>query len=230
MKLIFRDDKSSPEVGLREAKDLVLREKVNLLAGTVVSSVAHAVSQFAKEQKKIFIIDTSSDKAIMEENGHRYVFRATSGTRGMSYAMAYYVKDLPYTKYWIMGPDYAYGHSMGEMFVEKLKELKPGMTVLGESWPRFGTTDFTPYISAIMAAKPDAIYSSVWGADWVAWLKQAKPMGFHDKVVELGGEKAQIENLVPGGKDIPEGLIGGGFFAFWDPALTTDESKAYGLP
>ena len=103
------------------------------------------------------------------------MFRSVSGTRALAYAPAYYVKDLPYTKYWIMGPDYAYGHSMAEMFVEKLKEIKPGFVVLGESWPKFGTTDFTPYISAIMAAKPEAIYSSVWGADWVAWLKQAKP-------------------------------------------------------
>ncbi len=227
LKLIFRDDKGSPETGLREAKDLVMREKVNYLSGTVVSSVALAISQFCREQKKLFIIDNAGDASITEENGHRYVFRATPAARGLAYAPAYYVKDMPYTKYWIMGPDYAYGHSMADMFLEKLKELKPGVQVVGESWPKFGTTDFTPYISAIMAAKPDALFSSVWGADWVAWLKQAKPMGFHDKIVEIGGEKAQIENLLPGGKDVPEGLIAAGPFVWWDPVTQTNESKAF---
>jgi branched-chain amino acid transport system substrate-binding protein len=212
---------------LREAKDLVLRKRVDFLSGTVVSSVALAISPFAKERKKIFIVDTASDKAIMEEHGHRYIFRVTSGTRAMAYATANYVKDLPYSKYWIMGPDYAYGHSMGEMFMEKIKELRPDVEKIGESWPKFGTTDFTPYISAIMAAKPDVLFSSCWGSDWVSWLKQAKPMGFHEKILEIGGEKGQIENLVPGGKNVPGGLVAGGFFMWWDPALATDESEAF---
>lgn len=52
LELIVRDDKVNPEAGLREAKDLVLKEKVDFLAGTISSGVGMAISGYAKRAKK----------------------------------------------------------------------------------------------------------------------------------------------------------------------------------
>jgi ABC-type branched-subunit amino acid transport system substrate-binding protein len=40
-----------------------------------------------------------------------------------------------------------------------------------------------PYISAILAAKPDFVYSSMSGTDAINFTKQAKGYGFYEKVV-----------------------------------------------
>ncbi len=44
LKLITRDDKLNPETGVREAKDLVVNEKVFWIQGCTSSGVARAVS------------------------------------------------------------------------------------------------------------------------------------------------------------------------------------------
>jgi len=46
--------------------------------------------------------------------------------------------------------------------------LVPDSEILYEAWPKFGETDFTAFITAVMAKKPDAIHSSLFGGDLVA--------------------------------------------------------------
>ncbi|MEE9419803.1 MAG: ABC transporter substrate-binding protein, partial [Desulfatiglandaceae bacterium] len=54
LKVISRDDKLKAEVGVREAKDLILNQKVHWIQGTVSSAVALAVSAYCKSQEVIF--------------------------------------------------------------------------------------------------------------------------------------------------------------------------------
>jgi branched-chain amino acid transport system substrate-binding protein len=75
LKMITRDDKLNPEVGLREAKDLLLSEKADFLTGTISSAVALAISNYVKREKKLFIVTISQSSSITEENFNRYVFR-----------------------------------------------------------------------------------------------------------------------------------------------------------
>jgi len=51
MKMITRDDKLNPEVGLREAKDLLWSEKVDFLSGTISSAVGLAISTWPREKR-----------------------------------------------------------------------------------------------------------------------------------------------------------------------------------
>ena len=53
VQLVIRDDQSKPDVGVREARDLILKEKVDFLTGIIHSGVALAVSEVAKEHKTI---------------------------------------------------------------------------------------------------------------------------------------------------------------------------------
>jgi len=62
LKVISRDDKLKAEVGVREAKDLILNQKVHWIQGTVSSAVALAVSAYCKGQEVIFI-DTVAQSA-----------------------------------------------------------------------------------------------------------------------------------------------------------------------
>jgi len=49
---------------------------------------------------------------------------------------------------------------------------------LGESWWKVGEPDFTPYITAILSAKPDAVIVATGGRDCVPFLKAAQTTGF----------------------------------------------------
>ena len=223
---IFRDDRSNPEVALREARSLLLQEKVDFLIGGVVSSCTLAMMPLSLDQKKIFMIDIAGATANVIR-GHRYSFASELGSPAQGRATARYVAETrpDLTKWYIIGPDYEYGHDIYAWFWGELKKLNPKIEVVGEAWPKFGTTDFGPYVTTVMAAKPQAVFSSLWGGDWVNWLKATVPRGFYKDLVEVAAERAQLENLVPPGDLFPDGLIINGPFPFW--AIDTPECKAF---
>ena len=57
-----RDEKFEPNLALSMAKDLVMREKVDLLMGTISSASALAISTFAKQEKVPFFVTYSKSK------------------------------------------------------------------------------------------------------------------------------------------------------------------------
>jgi branched-chain amino acid transport system substrate-binding protein len=103
---VTRDEKFKPDVGLAMAKELVMREKVDLLAGTINSSATLAVSDFARKEKIPFICSFAKSEKITGEQGHRYVFSVAESTRMIGKAAAVVLSKKPFTKYWLAGEDY----------------------------------------------------------------------------------------------------------------------------
>src|SRR5512137_1462628 len=80
IEFVTRDEKFKPDIGLAMAKELVLKEGVDLLMGTINSGTALAVSDFAKKEKIPFVVTFSKSDKIIVEKGHRYVFSMTENT------------------------------------------------------------------------------------------------------------------------------------------------------
>ena len=136
-----RDEKFKPDVGLAMAKELVMREKVDILAGTINSSATLAISDFARKEKIPFICSFAKSEKITGEQGHRYVFSVAENTRMIGKAAAVALSKKPYTKYWIAGEDYEYGHAVGEATWRYIKAMKPEAQLLGQTWWKVGEAD-----------------------------------------------------------------------------------------
>lgn len=217
LEMISRDDKLNPENAVREAKDLILNQKVQWIQGTVSSAVALAVSAYCKEAKVPFIITVSQSASITEEKGHRYVFRISTNTdtytRSMANAAAKYWGGK---KVFLIGPDYEYGHKSSTDFMEAYLKLVPDAKVVGELWPKLGNQDWTPYISKIMSAGADFVYCSLWGGDVISFTKAAWAFGYFDRIKHCGQDWGNMESLSKMGKDIyPKGALGGSHYPYW---------------
>jgi branched-chain amino acid transport system substrate-binding protein len=226
--LISRDDKASPETGLREAKDLVLNQKVDWIQGVVSSAVALAVSAYCKEQKVIFIDTVAQSAAATEEKGHRYIFRVTTNTTCYARSIAYGASKIwpGSKKVFIIGPDYEYGHRCKKDFMQAYTQLVPDAQVIGELWPKLGTKDYTPYISKIMGSGCDFVYCSLWGGDVLSFTKTAWPFGYFDKIKHAGQDWGNIEGLSKMTREAyPKGAIGGSHYPWW--VLDNPVSNAY---
>lgn len=217
LEVISRDDKLKPEVGVREAKDLILNKKVDWIQGTVSSAVALAISAYCKGQKVIFVDTVAQSAATTGEKGHRYVFRVTTNTTNYARSIANAV-----AKFWggknvfIIGPDYEYGHRCKEDFMGTYTNLVPGAKLVGELWPKLGTKDFTPYITKIMASDADFVYTSLWGGDVLSFTKTAWPFGYFDKVKQAGQDWGNMEGLSKMTKTAyPKGVLGGSHYPWW---------------
>ncbi len=89
---------------------------------------------------------------------------------------------------------------------------------MDQQWPKLGEADYTPFINAQMAKKPEAVFSSLWGGHFVTFAKQAKPLGYFDAVKYnfIGvGEAGSPESTKAMGDDYPVGIWGNSYDAFY---------------
>ena len=225
IEFVIRDDKFKPDIALNMAKELVMREKVDVLMGSTNSGGALAISDFARKEKIPFIVtDAKSDK-IVGEKGHRYVFNANENTAMIGRATALMLSKKPYVKYWIAGEDYEFGHALADALWNQLKLLKPNVQLLGQSWRKVGETDLAPYLSPILQTKPDCIISAAGGGGVVNFLKAVKAMGLAGKIPIYQHYATDTIALAPLGLDAPEGIMGSSSYHFYYP--NTPENKAF---
>jgi branched-chain amino acid transport system substrate-binding protein len=220
-----RDEKFKPDIGLAMAKELVLKERVNVLMGTINSGTALAVSDFAKKEKIPFFVTYAKSEKIIGEAGHRYVFNMNENTEMAGRAAAVALAKKPFVKYWIAGDDYEYGHAIADAVFKNLQKLNPKVQKIGESWWKVGEADFTPYITQIMGAKPDFLIVATGGSGMVNFQKAAKATGLSQKIPFYQHTANELGTLMPQGKDAPEGVYGTANYLFYFP--DTPANKAF---
>jgi branched-chain amino acid transport system substrate-binding protein len=230
LKMITRDDKLNPEVGLREAKDLILSEKVDFLTGTVSSAVGLSVSSYAKREKKIFIANISQSSSLTEENWHRYFFRiATNAVPYWGYAPAIALaKTWKAKKIISLGFDYETGKNSLKAFKEKYLQLVPDAKIIDELWAPLGTTDFTAYITKIANSGADAFFlACIYGGGELAFTRQAQAFGLYDKMKAIQPCAGDVESWdkVKKGEPYPKGALATCRYPFW--AIKDPRSKRF---
>ena len=222
---VTRDDKFKVDLGLTSAKELIMRENVNLLVGTINSAVSLAVSDLAKKESIPFIVTYGKSSNITGAKGHKFVFSMNENTEMIGKAAAIGLAKRPFVKYWIAGDDYEYGHAVADAVWNHLKKIKPDVQLMGQSWWKVGEPDFTPYITSILSAKPDAVIVATGGAGCIPFLKAAKNTGFNEKIPIYMHTATELSTLRPLGLDAPEGVIGTANYYFYYPE--TPENKAF---
>ena len=232
-----RDTKFKVDIALNMAKELVMREGVDLLVGTINSGAAMAVSTAVAEKNKIpFFVWISKSERITGEKGHRYVFQTGENSAMAGKAGGVALSQKPYVKYWIAGDDYEYGHSIADAAWRNLKARKPEVELIGKSWWKPGEPDLAPYITSIMAADPDAVIFATGGRSMTNVLKAIQATGMAEKLpiwIHTGTDHAVLKPL---GEQAPEGVMGTMDYHFYYPetpehqAFVDKFQEAYGEP
>jgi branched-chain amino acid transport system substrate-binding protein len=231
-----RDDKWKVDLGLSVAKELVMREEVDVIVGTINTSVAVAISDYVKGEKMPFIVWISKSEHITGSKGHRYVFSTGENTAMAGKAGGSALAKKPYVKYWIGGDDYEYGHAIAEAIWRNLKAQKPSVEKIGETWWKTGEPDLIPYFTSVMAAKPDAFIVCGGGATMTNSLKACKTTGIHEKIPVFMHTATDHAVLKPLGLDAPEGVMGTMDYHFYYPETPANKAfvkafqDAYGAP
>jgi branched-chain amino acid transport system substrate-binding protein len=220
LEILSRDSKASADEAVRLARELIIKDNVDFLLGTLTSAEAPAVSTVAKENKIVFIAPAAKSTLLTDEaHIHPYIFRVASNTdvEGLAGAtdMAKYanVKTIV-----TIAPDYAYGHDSINAFIAALKKINPDMQVVDSQWPKLGEPDFTPFINVMMSKKPDAVYCSLFAGDFVTFVKEATPLGLFkaiDNRLIDGGEVGTPDEAQALGADYPYGIIANAY----DPVI-----------
>jgi branched-chain amino acid transport system substrate-binding protein len=206
----FEDSTGKADVALRAIRKLVYQEKVDLLVGLDSSGVANTVVPSIEQLKTPLIVTHAATPDVTGSLCNKYTFRIALNMSQNVKAAALVAKDSGATKWTTVGPDYAFGHQSWEYFSKYLQELNPKATFLPNdqvAFPPSSTTDFSAYITKIMASKPDGVLISLWGGNLIDFVRQASGMGFFNGdmqiLMTLG---AATEVLTALGDKMPEGL------------------------
>ena len=231
-----RDDKWKVDLGMSVAKELVMRENVDVIVGTINSSVTMAISDYVKGEKVPFIVWISKSEHITGANGHRYVFSTGENSAMGGKAGGSALAKKPYVKYWIAGDDYEYGHAIAEAIWRNLKAQKPNVEKIGETWWKTGEPDLVPYFTSVMAAKPDCFIVCGGGQTMTNSLKACKTTGILEKIPVFMHTATDHAVLKPLGLEAPEGVMGTMDYHFYYPETPANKAfvkafqDAYGAP
>lgn len=204
VELLVRDSQLKPDLGTSHTRDLITRENVDFLIGPDGSAVGMTVSAVAKQYKKVVMMTIPNSPRITTETFHPYVFTVVpSGVmeaRAMAAAIGPGNKRIAF-----IGGDYEAAHQGLKYFKDWLAKINPQAEIVAEAWPKLGEPDYSSYITSLMAARPDVIFSYLWGADLVGFVKQGKPYGVFtkSKVASL----VFLDDLKALGDEMPDGLI-----------------------
>jgi len=144
---------------------------------------------------------------LLMDGKSKYVFRPNGNTVPEFIAYAIYLLDRkPDLKtVAIINPDYAFGHDAAKIFTAALKALKPDVEIVAELYPKLGSPNYQTEISRLTTARPDVVFSNLWGADLENFVRQAAPRGVFtsSQVILALGET--VLQRVP----LPDGVIVG---------------------
>ncbi|GAX89444.1 substrate-binding domain-containing protein [Effusibacillus lacus] len=228
IEIIEEDDQFKPEEGKNKARKLLEEDKVDILQGTASSPVALAITDLAKENKKIFMIDPATADDLTGAQFHKYVFRTGRNT-GQDWAAGakYAVENLGKTFYHI-APDNAFGKSSAAAARAAIEKL--GGQIVKEDFAPATTQDFTPYLQRAIQSNAKVLLITWAGA--TPLFKQINELGVYQKMTVYTGipDLAGIKSMGDGA----EGMVGFNTYHYTLPKtkendwLVENHKKEYG--
>ncbi len=198
LEIVSRDDNGTPGDAVRVADELLTREKVAMLMGTFPSNVGLAVADFAKQRKVPFLAAEPLTDKIVWDNGNRYTYRLRASTFMQTAMLVPEAAKLNKKRWAIVYPNYEYGQSATAAFKKQMLYRQSGGLEFIEIAVPLGKIEAGAVVQALLDAQPDAIFSSLFGADLARFVREGQLRGlFKDRPVFnlLGGEPEYLDPL-----------------------------------
>lgn len=186
VQLIIKDDTSVPDVTKRLAQELVVNDKVNVLAGFGITPSAFATAPIATQSKTPMVVMAAGTSSITQSSP--YIVRTSFTLAQSSVAMAdWAVAKGGIKKVVTLVSDYGPGHDAEKFFKDRY--IFNGGTVIESLRVPMRNPDFAPFLQKVRDAKPDGLFVFVPSGAGAAVMKQ---------FLERGLDKAGIKLIGPG--------------------------------
>jgi branched-chain amino acid transport system substrate-binding protein len=211
IELISRDDGANPGEAVRVAEELVTREGVSMLAGTFLSNIGLAVTNFAGQKKVVFLAAEPLTDKITWEDGNKYTFRLRASTY-MQVAMLMPATVAAKKKRWaLVYPNFEYGQAAAAAFKKLLKAKQPDVEFVTEQATPLGKIDAGAVAQAIDDAKPDGIFNVLFGGDLAKFVREGNTRGVFKNRTVVSLLTGEPEYLDPLKDEAPVGWIVTGY-------------------
>lgn len=155
VELIVKDDTGvAPEISKRAAQELVVKDKVQILAGFGLTPSALAVAPLATQAKTPMVIMNAAASAITTKSD--YVLRVSHTLPQITAPVATWALKNNVKKVYTLVADYGPGHDAETQF--KKTFTAGGGQIVGEVRTPVKSPDLAPFLQKIKDVKPDAVF------------------------------------------------------------------------
>jgi branched-chain amino acid transport system substrate-binding protein len=185
VEVIYKDVAGpNPELAKRLAQELVVRDKVNVLAGFGFTPNALSVAPIATQAKVPMVVMNAGAAKLTEKSP--YMVRTSFSYPDMVPPIAHWAVKQGFKKAYVIVADYAPGHDAEAAFLEAFK--KAGGEIVGNVRTPVMTIDFSPFMQRVKDVQPDVLFAFVNGGDVApALMREFRQKGLAEAGVRLIG-------------------------------------------
>ncbi|MBW8267988.1 ABC transporter substrate-binding protein [Caldovatus aquaticus] len=221
--LLPRDDRLNPGEAATRTLELIERERVNFIVGSLSASVQLAVNNVTKARRVIFNSISQSDAINEASDWSPYTFHEALNPHMTAGAVGRYVFSRFGKRVVFLTADYAYGHEMVRGFQRAGAPL--GIQVLADIRHPIGQTDFSTLLPRIQALRPDLLIAINFGRDQQITMRQATDFGLK-RSMKIVAPVLLYSARVAAGPQAFEGVVGGTSY-YWRLEDTVPSAKAF---
>jgi branched-chain amino acid transport system substrate-binding protein len=223
VELLVRDDKLNPGEAATRTLELIEKDKVDFVVGSLSAATQLSINAVCRERKILFNSISQSDAINEAKDWSLYTFHEALNPHITAGAVARYAfpkfgKNIVY-----LTADYAYGHEMVRGFQRAGAAL--GAKTLADIRHPIGASDYSAFLPRIQSLKPDVLVLCNFGRDLVNSAKQLTDFGLKSTTKIITPVLLYTSRLA-GGADAFDGILGGTSY-YWRMEDTIPAAKAF---
>lgn len=183
IQLIVKDDTSIPDVTKRLAQELVVQDKVDVLAGMGITPSAFATAPIATQSKTPLVVMAAATSSVTLSSP--FIVRTSMTLPQTSSPLADWAAKNGMKKVVTLVSDYGPGIDAEKFFTARLTAA--GGTVVESMRAPMRNPDFAPFLQKVRDLKPDALFVFVPSGAGAAVMKQFQERGMDKAGIKLIG-------------------------------------------
>ena len=219
VELIVSDDARKPETAKQIADRMIKSDKVDIMTGIVWSNLAMAVVPTVTREGTFYISPNAGPSALAGKMCNENYFNVAWQNDNLHEAMGQHVADKGFKNVYIMAPNYPAGKDALAGF----KRFYKG-GIAGEVYTKLGQKDYAAEISALRAAKPDAVFFFLPGGMGINFLKQYSQAGLKEQIPLFGPAFSFDETIL---KPVGDAAVGVFNSSQWNADIENPANRAF---
>jgi branched-subunit amino acid ABC-type transport system permease component/ABC-type branched-subunit amino acid transport system substrate-binding protein len=205
LELIYQDDTSRPEVATLAVEKLAERSDIGAIIGAYSSSATFPASAVANRYQVPMLCPSATTDEITRQ-GYDWVFRVCSSASAYGRTLvAFLTKAVGAKRLAVVYENTQFGSSVARAALEQAP--RAGIEVVTFEAYDAGATDFTPLLTRVKSASPDAVLFVSYLADATLLMRQSKEIDLNPKVFTAGGAGFSLPDFLKGAGDTAEYTI-----------------------
>ena len=204
VELIFKDDTGAPDVTKRIAQELVVNDKVSVLAGFGLTPLALATAPIATQSKTPMVVMAAATSSITEASP--FVIRTSFALPQAAVGLADWAPNNDIKKVVTLVSDYGPGIDAEKYFKDRF--TFNGGQVIDSLRVPMRNPDFAPFLQKVRDLKPDAVYVFVPSGIGAPLMKQFAERGLDKAGIKLiGTGDITDDDILNGMGDVANGVV-----------------------